>query len=378
MQSEQFKTHALFAEIPQSVRESLGVFRSPFFSAPFFENLELSGSVGVKTGWEPCHITSTNLDSTLFLPGYLKQHSYGEYIFDWSIADAIENAGFQYYPKWVMQLPFTPIELPECFAPAELNDLTSFVKTLCLEKAILTAQLLYVPESWLSCLKDSGALIRHNIFFKWHNRGFGDFNDYVEILNRKRAKECRRERNKVYKADFQIERFTGDSINESLIKQFYPLYQRTYLLRSGHGGYLNYEFFLNWLTAIKDHVLIVTAQHSGRLIAAALFLFDSNTLYGRYWGSTDRDSGLHFECCFYQGMEFCIEHGLRYFNPGVQGEHKVRRGFEPYVSNSAYFYFNSSLANSIQAYFNQETRQLNEYLMYLKQKLPFKQPAAST
>lgn len=354
----------------------MSAYQSPFFRAEFFEGLEQSGCVNVNTGWNPCHFISTDNDLKLFLPGYLKQHSYGEYIFDWAIADAIENAGYQYYPKWVMQLPFSPIELPDCVPENKLRALLSSVINQCLAKDILTAQFLYVPQSWIPSLKESNALLRHSIFFKWYNRDFQDFNDFIEILNRKRAKECRRERNKVYEAGFEIQRFTGESINEELIKQFYPLYQRTYLLRSGHSGYLNYEFFVNWLMAVKEQALIVTTKHDGSMVAAALFLFDSQTLYGRYWGSTERDRGLHFECCFYQGMEFCIEKGLKYFNPGVQGEHKVRRGFEPYLSNSAYFYNNPSLTNSIRSYFNEETRQLNAYLGYLKQKLPFKQPAA--
>ncbi len=377
MQSEHINTINSFTNIPEKIKAYVESFQSPFYSSSFFQGLETSSCVGPERGWQPCHFYSSPSKTEFFLPGYLKYHSYGEYVFDWSIADALSNAGFQYYPKWVMQLPFTPIEIADAISQKHLPEILDASLQEFNRLGLLTAQYLYVPGAWLSALQDSGALIRRSIFFKWQNKDFKDFDDFLDSLTQKRAKECRRERRKVLKSNFIIDKVTGEDITDELIEQFYLLYRRTYLMRSGHEGYLNLSFFRQWLMANKNRALIVTASRNQQLIAAALFLFDQHTLYGRYWGSLDRDSGLHFECCFYQGMEFCIERGLPFFNPGVQGEHKVRRGFEPYLVNSAYYYFHAPLIATMKNYFNQEKQQLDAYLTYLQHRLPFKPPTAS-
>lgn len=352
-------------------------FYSPFASLAFFQALESSGSTSAETGWQPWHVQVTDeQNQPHFLPGYMKHHSYGEYVFDWNIARAVNQAGIPYYPKWVMQLPFTPIALPFEEYKITVNDIHQ-LNTQLKPDSPITNQFLYVPDSWQTAFIESGALMRSSIFFRWHNQGYSVLTDYLSQLTQKRAKEIRRERRKAQAHNTQISRFSGEAISDAIIKRFYPFYRRTYLKRSGHSGYLNEAFFLDWLNRVKQSALIVLAQRDQQDIAAALFLFDDSTLYGRYWGcrGDDRDSSygqLHFECCYYQGMEFCIEQKLRFFNPGVQGEHKVVRGFEPYLAQSAYFYHHPQLHQQVGDYLVDENRQTRHYLNYLQQKLPFK------
>jgi hypothetical protein len=376
MQSEHLSILTSFNKIPCRLKEELKSYGSPFHSPAFFYHLEGSDSVSQQHGWQPYHLVSSYHGKEYFLPGYLKQHSYGEYIFDWSLADALIQAGYHYYPKWVMQYPFTPIEMKNCLPEEAIPSFVENSREYFRSLNLLTAQYLYLPETWISLFRQSGALIRQSIFFNWKNLGYRDWQDYSTRLSAKRAKECRRERRKIAQLGYEIERLSGNAINEQVIKDFYQFYQKTYLLRSGHTGYLNYVFFHRWLLACKEQALLVTARRGKKLVAGALFLFDDTTLYGRYWGSHDRNNGLHFECCFYQGMEFCIENNLKYFNPGVQGEHKVRRGFEPYLVSSAYYYFMPSIVEPIATYFKQEQQQLMRYLNYLEGILPFKPPIA--
>lgn len=354
--------------------------KSPFASLAFFQALESSGSTSADTGWLPRHIQIANQQNQYpFIPGYLKHHSYGEYVFDWNIASAVNQAGIPYYPKWVMQLPFTPIELPFSDYKITVDDIHQINAQLKPESPV-TNQFLYIPESWQSTFEKSGALLRSSIFFRWHNNGFNELADYLTQLTQKRAKEIRRERRKAREQNAQFYRYSGETITDEIIKRFYPFYRHTYLKRSGHSGYLNEAFFSDWLTREKQSALIVIAQRDEQDIAAALFLFDSSTLYGRYWGcrDDDKDRGyghLHFECCYYQGMEFCIEQNIRFFNPGVQGEHKVVRGFEPYLARSAYFYHHPQLHQQVGDYITDENNQTQHYLKYLQQKLPFKPTA---
>jgi hypothetical protein len=374
MQSEHLVPLTRFKDCPAYLQKQLEGFGSPFHNSAFFNILETSGCVTLEQGWQPHHIVFQFEGADYFLPGYLKYHSYGEYIFDWLIADAVSNAGLRYYPKWVMQYPFTPIQMVESLPERVQAPFIKSLKDYFTNQNLLTAQFLYIPETWVQCFVNAGALIRQSIFFLWRNRNYRDWQDFVSELSAKRAKECRRERQKILQSDYSIERLTGSAITEEIIKEFYPLYQHTYRLRSGHSGYLNYAFFREWLLSCKDQVLLVTARRAKELIASALMLFNSNTLYGRYWGSYDRNSGLHFECCYYQGIEFCIERRLQYFNPGVQGEHKVRRGFEPFLVSSAYFYFEPSIKDAVAHYFNLEQTQLDNYLLQLKERLPFRRP----
>lgn len=371
MQSEQFRFYPDIDHFQTEQNASFSGFH-PFYTPKFLQALESSGAVSRLTGWQPKHLSYTTAEGNSYLlPGYLKSHSYGEYVFDWGIADAIRRAGINYYPKWVAQFPFTPVEMPKTIKPFDSATLGYLVDTLWSDSPV-TAQLLYLPKQWCDVVLGAGGLIRQSIFFCWHNQDYQTFDDHLNSLTAKRSKDVRRERRKVMATGLNINRFSGSEITDELIDRFYPFYRHTYLSRSGHAGYLNRLFFSSWLLDIRDQTMLVIASNNTEDVAAALFVHDHETLFGRYWGSTINDGLLHFECCYYQGMEYCIERNLKRFNPGVQGEHKVRRGFEPYLVNSAYFYRDPHLRQQLAGYFSDETQQLKHYLTELKGKLPFR------
>ncbi|WMS87967.1 GNAT family N-acetyltransferase [Pleionea litopenaei] len=375
MQSEPINFKHRFSDLEALVEKTDGN-TCPFYTPSFFEALEESGSTIKARGWQAHHYY--NPQHSLVIPGYLKDHSYGEFIFDWSIADAIMQAGYAYYPKWVSQLPFTPISMssPAFHAQSSTShdNLRQSVETLLEslgKQSILTAQFLY-PHQALSDVLEPLCIARQSIQFEWENNQYQSFDDFLSDLSQKRAKEVRRERRKIQSLDLQFDWKNGDHLTPTVIDQFVPFYQRTYMKRSGHYGYLNQEFFQRWLTLNKNQVHLLFAYEGEQPVAAALFLSDNSTLFGRYYGSILDDQGLHFECCYYRGIELAIKKGLQRFNPGVQGEHKVRRGFRPYKLTSYYRYFNAALEKQIGRLFKQEETELDDYLNYLNQRLPFR------
>ncbi len=374
MQSEHFQIRDSFSSIGQKSLEYLDKCQNPFLSPSFFNALELSGCTSKTNGWAPQHIEIFGNGRGWILPGYRKYHSYGEYIFDWSLAESLRNAGIGYYPKWVMQLPFTPIELSEELIPQ--GSLERSLDIICqhTQNDYFTSQLLYIPENWVAACQARDGVIRYNLLYYWHNSGYRDFSDIISSYNRKRAKAIRQERSKILKSGTFIQRYSGDEISSEIIQRFYPFYRDTYLKRSGHYGYLNQQFFELWLNNNKHNTTIVLAMLDDEDIAASLFLNDANTLYGRYWGCYNEQSMLHFECCYYQGMEICIEKGLKRFHPGVQGEHKATRGFVAELSPSSYFYSNSQMSQMLKPYFVEELKHLKAHKEYLIQRLPFKRP----
>ena len=372
MQSEHIRVLDQFASVSEFASQHTATFNHPFYNAHFFNSLENSGATHTTNGWLPQHLEMTSNNHSIIIPGYLKDHSYGEYIFDWSIADAITRMGINYYPKWVMQFPFTPIPFPEIASEKWIEQLFDGIENYLQKRSLITAQLLYFPRSWRPIAEQRDGLIRHSIEFNWHNRGYRDFSDYLSKLKAKKAKNIRQERRKVNDAGYQIEQYVGSSINESIVERFLPFYKITYLKRSGHEGYLNFSMLRNWLLNISENSVIFIVKQGNQDVAASLMVFDDTTLYGRYWGSYHTAELLHFECCYYQGIEFCIKQGLKQFNPGVQGEHKVTRGFEPSFSSSYYFYQIPELKQAISRAFAEETQQLQGYQNYLNDRLPFK------
>ncbi|MEE4245576.1 MAG: GNAT family N-acetyltransferase, partial [Kangiellaceae bacterium] len=295
---------------------------SPFESPCFFNSLTDSGSCTTERGWSAKHLMigsnsatggSNNNSDQQYIPGYLKHHSYGEYVFDWSLANAFEHAGYNYYPKWVSQLPFTPIPMRNL--PADASLYQRLIAKLNSELDVLTYQFLYYPDLIIDLLEEQGAYRRRSVHFRWHNNDYRDFDDMLSHYSRKRAKEIRRERRKVTEQNITIRRFSSTELTDDIVERFFLFYRLTYLKRSGHHGYLTLSFFQQWLANHADNLLIIIANDGQQDIAAALFAYDCDTLYGRYWGSAYSNQLLHFELCYYQGMEFCLENDLKYFNP---------------------------------------------------------------
>ncbi len=355
--------------------------QNPFLRHGFLSALEHSGSADSASGWTPCHILLEH-DGTAVagLPLYLKSHSYGEFVFDWAWADAWHRNGLAYYPKLVSAVPFTPSQGPRIgVAPGWDKELM----TLRLMQAVQQQLAEQGASSWhglfadahcrtLFQASDPGLLERHDVQFHWFNRDFDDFEAFLMSLRSSRRKNVRRERRRVAGQQIQLRRRIGDEIDEAAWDAFYHCYRATFLKRSGHGGYLTREFFTLLRERLASQLMLTEATCQGRVVAGALFLFDQQTLYGRWWGCLEELDCLHFEACFYQGIEFAIERRLQRFDPGTQGEHKLLRGFEPVGTHSLHHIVDTRFRAAIADYVAQEREHRKSYGEQAAAYLPFR------
>ncbi len=347
----------------------------------FLWGLEDTGCANAKTGWQPCHAiirSGPAGEAVGLLPLYLKSHSYGEYVFDWSWADAWQRNGLPYYPKLVTAIPFTPATGPRlCLAPgyqkAEVWPvLASAIRELALSRHISSWHLLFPGEKEAELLQKEGLHLRTATQFHWFNQDFGTFNDFLATFSSRKRKNLRKERKRVTEQGFVFQTLTGDEIDVQQWQQFYHFYQHTYAKRSGHGGYLSREFFTHTAASMGDQVIMVLAYLHDKAVASALFFRSGDTLYGRYWGCEQEYDCLHFEACYYQGIEYCIANGLKKFDPGAQGEHKIQRGFRPVKTFSNHWIANPQFSEAIADFTAQERSHIEQYLEQTTAMLPFK------
>lgn len=350
----------------------------PFTRHAFLHALEASGSVGGKSGWRPLHIVAYHGDSlVLAMPGYLKYHSYGEYVFDWSWADAYQRHGLEYYPKYINAIPFTPATGPRigCVGNDYLAPLQSYLKTLLEERQLSGHHLLFPPADSLAPWLENGWVARRGVQFHWYNHDYRDFDDFLAGFTSRKRKSLKRERRRIDEQQLQCETVRGDLASPEQWQRFYECYQMTYLKRSGHGGYLTKSFFQRIADTMGEQIVLVCARHEGDIIACALCFADDENLYGRYWGCLMDFDQLHFELCYYRGIEYCIEHGLRHFDPGAQGEHKIQRGFEPIHTWSLHHLSDLEFHRAVADFCQREAAHNEDYLEAAKELLPFKTSA---
>ena len=351
----------------------------PFLRHPFLQALEASGAVSVETGWQPLHLTLWEQERLLgLMPLYLKSHSYGEYVFDWSWADAYRRHGLDYYPKLVTAIPFTPASGPR-LRLADGLDSAEAIGRVSMTLHNLAERLgasswhgLFFEPAQLPHWLDQGHLLRKGCQFHWHNPGFRDFADFLDGFNSRKRKAVRRERRLVEEQGVHLERLTGDQVSEALWQRFYACYQSTYRQR-GQRGYLNLDFFLRLAQQMGESLLLVVARREAEVVAAALSLHDDETLYGRHWGALEQHDQLHFEACYYQGIEFCIERGLKRFDPGTQGEHKIQRGFAPVETHSLHWIADGRFRRAIADFVAEEALGIDRYRQQAATLLPFRQ-----
>jgi predicted N-acyltransferase len=355
----------------------------PFTKHAFLSALETSDCVNTSTGWQPQHITVTECGALIAaIPCYLKTHSYGEYVFDWSWANAYQQHGLDYYPKLLAAIPFTPATGPRL---AIDNDHCSQDGHIALIRTIDQAirnkfgltgisswHLLFPSKTLSSQLQQCQWQQRVGIQYHWFNNNFDSFDDFLKTFKSRKRKNVRKERESVAKQGFEIRTVTGKNIDTSLMSAFYRFYHLTYLKRSGQHGYLNLAFFNTLLQNMADSLVMICAEKNGTLIAAALCFKDHETLYGRYWGCEKEYDFLHFETCYYQGIEFCIANQLKRFDPGAQGEHKISRGFKPIKTYSNHVIFHPEFKQAINNFIDDEKQQIDAYLGQLNSLLPFK------
>ncbi|PCH63179.1 MAG: GNAT family N-acetyltransferase [SAR86 cluster bacterium] len=353
---------------------------NPFNRYEFLWALEKTGCTTENTGWKPYHISVVSTSSTKILaimPLYLKTNSYGEYVFDWSWANAYQEHGYSYYPKFVTSLPFTPSVGSRIFIDESLalDTVIALINKTLKQKAeilgVSSWHILFPFEEQQEKFKALGMHTRTACQFHWFNKGYNNFEEFLDKLSSRKRKNINKERLAVKSQQISFEIIEGADISESMWQKFYGFYQSTYAMR-GMQGYLSEEFFSTLADTMPESFFLVTANKENDCIAAALFFKSSTTLYGRYWGSLEDYRFLHFETCFYQGQEYCIRHGLKSFDSGAQGEHKISRGFEPVKTFSNHWIANENFAAAIEKFIEDEKSHMENYMQQARQMLPFK------
>lgn len=342
----------------------------PFLRHEFLAALEDSRATSAQTGWIPKHLVAYENDVPVAaLPLFEKHHSRGEYVFDWSWADAFERAGGAYYPKLLSAAPFTPATGPRLLGRQDVwSDLQAHLESL-LEQ--YSSWHLLFPDDEDAALAIEGD-DRFGVQYHWHNQSYQRFDDYLAPMTSKRRKAIKRERRIVADQGIQLRRILGSDTTADERAYFYHYYQQTYAVR-GQRGYLNADTFDRLFKGMGEQMLLVMAEQDQEPVGVALLFFDQTTLYGRYWGGQPLDC-LHFEACYYQGIEFAIERGLARFDPGAQGEHKIPRGFEPVKTRSRHWISHPEFRHAVQRFLRQEEGAIDDWQEHAKTALPFKLP----
>jgi uncharacterized protein len=350
---------------------------NPFVRYEFLHALHESGCVCARTGWEP-HYLALERDGRLCaaVPLYRKLHSYGEYVFDWAWADAHHQHGLEYYPKWLSAVPFTPVPGPRLIAiDAEARDRAAqALVQLAQDSGLSSLHVLFPGEEEARCLADLGALSRQTVQFHWFNRGYSTFHDYLGQLAQPKRKKVRAERRKVISEGVRVRRLVGTEITAADWSLFARCYRNTYAAHHS-TPYLNARFFSQLATTMPDNLLLVIASRRDKDIAAALALFDTTRLYGRYWGTLASVPCLHFEVSYYQLIEFAIERRLHVIEGGAQGEHKLARGFEPVKTWSCHWLRHPDFAQAVERYLERESGGIEAYVDELHERSAYRTPA---
>lgn len=344
----------------------------PFLCYDFFNALEKSQSVSAKQGWQPHHlVATTNNEVTAVMPMYLKSHSWGEYVFDWDWADAFKRNGIDYYPKLVTTIPFTPVSSDKLLSSQlQMNELFEPLIEHCQQENIHSWHILYCNEIKTTLPED--VYQRNTVQFHWFNRDYETFDNFLNTFTSRKRKNTRKERLSITQQEIDIRQLKNNEITQQDLEFFYLTYQLTYLKR-GHQPHLSYEFFRKIVADMAGNILLIIASHEQEDIACALFFYDDSQLYGRYWGCTKHYNNLHFELCYYRGIEFCIQNKLESFNPGTQGEHKIQRGFEPVLTHSYHWIKHPAFKAAIKNFCQQEQKHMLTYQQQCRQMLPFKE-----
>ena len=347
---------------------------NPFEDFSYLRAMEQSNSASEKSGWIPDHLGEIkNKKLISFLPLYKKFNSYGEFIFDHQWANALNRAGRNYYPKLLTAIPFTPCEGDRILAKddkSKLNLIDAGINKMETEE-IESWHILFPNESGKGVLRERYFVERYNYRFTWKNENFTDFDNFLSIFTSRQRATIRKERKSISKLDIKFKCKKHNEITDEDWDLFYVFYQKTYYERA-QNPYLNKEFFklINTANQIVKPVIFF-AEIAGEPIGASLCFEGEDTLYGRHWGATTKIKNLHFECCYYQGIEYCIKNNLKFFDPGVQGEHKIRRGFQPQLSSSFHYFLRDDFGQAVSDFCKAERTQIENYIEACKSYTPF-------
>ncbi len=358
---------------------------APLQSHALFKAMEDSGSATIGTGWMPRHLTLTDGTGHIHgvMPLYIKAHSYGEYVFDHAWANAFERAGGQYYPKAQSAVPFSPVTGQRIMVDSALPDAAlSEAFSALANGAIDAANAMKLSSLHITFLNQIEAeklaaenndwITRHGLQFHWHNQSFENFDDFLGLMASRKRKSIRRERREIHAQGVTFQHLTGDDLKPHHWDQFYQFYLATIDKKWG-GAYLTREFFDQISQTMPHRILLVAAEHDGKMIAAALNFIGANTLYGRNWGCLEERPFLHFETCYYQAIDFAISRGLKTVEAGAQGLHKVQRGYAPSLTYSSHYIPNPQFSDAIRAFTRQESAQINHEAEALQGWSPYRQ-----
>jgi len=348
----------------------------PFVSHAFLSALEDSGSVGPGTGWLPAHRVLKGQEGQLLaaLPAYVKQHSYGEYVFDHGWADACARAGIAYYPKLLGAVPFSPVSGPRVLGdPLAAGQLLDELSAGLEPQGLSSLHINFTEAADDGLLRGrAGWLERLGCQFHWQNRGYRDFQDFLDSLASRKRKQLRKEREQVAGQGIEFDWREGHQLSEVEWDFVYACYANTYRVR-GQQPYLTRLFFSLLAERMPGAIRVVLARQGPRPVAMAFSLIGGERFYGRYWGCLAEFDRLHFETCFYQGMDYAIAQGLQQFDAGAQGEHKLIRGFEPVITRSWHYLCHPGLRAAVADFLEEERRGVAAYAQEARALLPFRQ-----
>lgn len=365
-------------DVTSAAWNTLALHGSPFVRHEFLLALEQCGCVGPHTGWTPHFLLAEDEQGRLAgaMPLYLKSHSWGEFVFDWSWARAYAQAGLDYYPKLTSMAPFTPATSPRLLTRMDVAEpvrkfLVERLLDYATEQSLSSAHALFVPEAERASFAAPQWLWRKDCQFHWHNRDYRTFDDFIASFRAEKRKKALRERRRIGESGIHFLTLAGHEIDDALWDVIYEFSAATFAAH-GHTHYLNAAFFKAVARAIPEAVMVKLAVYRSEPVAAAIFFRSDDTLYGRYWGAAGDFHSLHFETCYYQGIDYCIEHGLQHFEPGTQGEHKVARGFEPTATWSAHWIADPRFCRAIHEYLEQERAGIDGYMASVRDHIPFR------
>ena len=382
--AEQRAGHVLHSigDIPEETwnacANAKGQPKNPFVDHRFLRALEESGCVTAQTGWQPFHLELKSSERTLgVVPMYVKAHSHGEFVFDGGWANAWYRAGGNYYPKIQVSIPFTPATGPRLLVGDVRNrglvedQLVSAIVQITRNLKISSAHITFMPKQQWDRVGKLGLLQRVDTQYHWHNVDYSSFDDFLADLSSKKRKNIRRERRDAMLGGIEIEWITGSDFREHHLDAFYDFYTDTGYRKWGRP-YLNRDFFSMVCDTMPEETLLILCKRAGRYIAGAINFIGSETLFGRNWGCIEDHRFLHFETCYYQAIDFAIQHGLKTVEAGAQGGHKIARGYLPQPTYSAHYIVDGSFRNAVQQFLLDEKQYVADDLEYLESRSPYR------
>ncbi len=377
------RIHRALSELPAADWDALHDGRNPFITHAFLSGLESTGCLRPDWGWTPCHLGLWEGEALVAAaPGYLKANSHGEFVFDHAWAHAYARHGLDYYPKWLCAVPYSPVTGPRLLArdADARRRLPAAIAGFAARGGLSSAHVNFHDEvddaAFDADAEGAGWLLREDLQYHWRNEaGWRDFDDFLAAMDHKHRKNIRQERRKVREAGIVLRVVHGDEASADDLAAMHGFYLSTFA-DYGNSPALTLAFLQHLARAMPRQLVLILAERDGGPIAGALCLRGGDTLYGRYWGASERHPGLHFEACYYQGIDYCLREGLRQFEPGAQGEHKIARGFLPVRVRSRHWIADPRFADALRGWCAEERAAVASQQLALRRHAPFRTESA--